>query len=308
MLQEQRAYLQSKISTLRRETRELCSQISQKQRKQSDFRNDINNHLSSVANQKQHLSMRAEGLEMEQRQLQALDAQHKQEERFLRPRLDEAVADHAATEARIQVLMDRLVVLLSSANSASSTMTSQILEEFQGSILNLDEKIQTGKARLESARRENHDFAIRLSDEQAETKTLHDKLCSLQSRLYQGRYFAAKRAEAGDLLAESPSRAAQTVDDKSCSPGRCRRCEHTETPAVSSTNGESNWSCGATQKTPAPTTENGLSDRRAVEAMEETLREVLAPHVRWDCTSAARSKCIDVARWLRGMASLGGLP
>jgi hypothetical protein len=284
LLQEQQGCLQASVASLRRESRELKAQISQKMNKQSDFRNQMNNHFESVAHQKQLLSTRAEGLEMEQRQLQALDAQHKQEERSLRPRIDEAVADHAATEARIQVLMDRLVLLLSSANAASTGgMTSQILEEFQSSLLNLDDKIQTGKARLEAARRENHDFAIRLSEEQSETKRLHDKLCSLQSRLYHGRL----RKEAGDPQGESSRHGSWAEEDSSSqkpaapsaaveiSSGGSERHEAKGSPAASVSAKRGASSRRSTQSTPSPAKENSAGDRKALEAMEETLKEAL---------------------------------
>jgi hypothetical protein len=67
-------------------------------------------------------------------------------------------------------------------------MVTQIVEEFRQSLCVLDEKIQNGKYRLQNARRENHEIAVRLSAEQSETKRLHDNLCNLQSRLYHQRF------------------------------------------------------------------------------------------------------------------------
>lgn len=280
-LQEEHACLRASYQALRRETRELKAQISQKKQKLSDFQSQINNHLEGVAHQKQVLSTRVEGLEMEQRQLQALDVQHKQEERSLRPRIDEAVAEHAATEARIQVLMDRLVILLSSASAASmDTMMSEILEEFHGSLLSIDEKKQSGKFRLIAARRENHDFAIRLSGEQSETKRLHDKLCTLQGDLYHGRL----RKEAGDAHGERSCRTLWTEEDSRNSiglpspdftSGGIGRRETQAPPVVPSKATAPNLSSKTTERTPSLSADKSSGERRAQEVMEAYLKEAL---------------------------------
>lgn len=270
-LHEDNACLGVKIQLMRQETRDLKGQIRQKQRKQSDFKSQMTNHFISVAHQKQLLNTRVEGLEAEQRQLQSMEAQHQQEEVSVKARIDDAIADHSTCEARIQVLMDRLVTLLSSAPSPE-TMVSQIIEEFEQSLLGLDEKIQTGKARLEVARRENHELAVRLSEEQSETKRLHDTLCSLQSRLY-GERFQREAPEAE----EKPVPSMLAMLKAKCLSSGMERAVTPEAPVAAADDAagqipaKSPDSKGTAAASPAG---NSMNERRTM-ALEERLREVL---------------------------------
>lgn len=148
-----------------------------------DFKNDTDKLCCTVKQNESSLRARVEALQQENRQLETISENHEIEEQMWKKREQEKKSENEAWDARIQVLMDRLVTLLS-APLDSTNMLPQIIEEFERAHQQLDTKNQFYKEQLEDARRENRSIAVRLSEEQANTKRLHDVLCERQCKMY----------------------------------------------------------------------------------------------------------------------------
>mmetsp|Transcript_13195 Transcript_13195/g.24374 ORF Transcript_13195/g.24374 Transcript_13195/m.24374 type:complete len:900 (-) Transcript_13195:99-2798(-) len=174
----------TELAALRAEIVDLESEVKRYGTKEAEFKPLFDLHLEDVKRNDKTLHSNIDGLESEQSQLRVLFQQQESEQAWLQLREKEGQEQCSQTERRIQVLMDKLVVLLSASGFQGNEMHAEILEDLQGSIRKIEAKLQTVQSQLDAARQENREAAVRLSNEQRKTKRLHDELCGKQGDLF----------------------------------------------------------------------------------------------------------------------------
>mmetsp|Transcript_1436 Transcript_1436/g.3919 ORF Transcript_1436/g.3919 Transcript_1436/m.3919 type:complete len:872 (+) Transcript_1436:58-2673(+) len=176
--------LVTELTTLRADIVDLECEVERYGTKEAEFKDSLDQHLEEVKRCDKTLHSNIEGLESEQSQLRVLCEQQESEQAWLQLRDKEGVEQCQQTERRIQVLMDKLVVLLSASGFSGTEMHAGILEDLQSSIRKIEVKVQTVQSQLDRARQENREAAVKLSEEQRKTKRLHDELCGKQGDLF----------------------------------------------------------------------------------------------------------------------------
>lgn len=219
-LREREQFLTGQVTRLRHSCAELRSRLRDKDGNRAECILEFQRHLSQVADTKQELQARKEDHEYELQQLQHLQEQQRQEELRLKARLEEKEENKEEFDNRIQKLMDRLVMLLSSGQGqdVDASLPGRLTEELQVSLDRLAKKLGTMKSELEKVLGENREAAVNLSEEQLLTKTLHDKLCDMQGRVFQSRSLPSRAAPATAQPDSASQATAAQTNGVSCKP------------------------------------------------------------------------------------------
>jgi len=175
--------LSNRFLDLRQETVSLKSQVTTRGRKQIELHAHMGQHMKAVQRNDNQLTARVEALDAENIELKQKSLQFSSEHEQIEERLQEGKTQLSETENRIQRLMDRLVTLLSNG-AATDVVRAQFAQELEESVQLYERRLDTHKAQLLQARKDNRKAALHLSDEQRRTKRLHDHLCKKQSLLF----------------------------------------------------------------------------------------------------------------------------